>query len=173
MDTPQYFVYECPHCHNKMNAALVAAALPKPVLLAAADPHTARQQTPHAGPGRPKLLRCPGCDELMSTMQLREHRVPCLYERLSGLQRQHIRLYPKDPDPYPDFVLAGVDKERAELHKVSSGQRLMIELSKIAEVAFSENEDRTYIRVLGRITWDEGATLWRFLPSRMGRPPRP
>jgi hypothetical protein len=153
------------------NAAAVAANLPKEVLLAAAAPHIARSQTPHAGPGRPKVLRCPGCDELMSTAELREHRVPCLHEHLSKLTRRHIRLTPKDPDPYPDFFLSRVDETKACFEKLSSHQQLIIDVSKIAELTSDSTQDRTFIRVLGRVAWDDGAKLWRFMPSRIGRPP--
>ena len=170
MPESETFQYTCPHCHHETNAAAVAANLPREVLLAAAASHIARSQTPHAGPGRPKFLRCPGCDELMSTVELKDHRVPCLHEHLSKLSRRHIRLTPKDPDPYPDFFLSRVDEAKAYFEKLSSGQQLVIDLSKIAELTFDATRDRTYIRVLGRVGWDEPAKLWRFLPSRIGRP---
>ena len=117
------------------------------------------------------VLRCPGCDELMSTAELREHRVPCLHEHLSKLTRRHIRLTPKDPDPYPDFFLSRVDETKACFEKLSSHQQLIIDVSKIAELTSDSTQDRTFIRVLGRVAWDDGAKLWRFMPSRIGRPP--
>jgi hypothetical protein len=107
----------------------------------------------------------------MSTAELREHRVPCLHERLSKLTRRHIRLTPKDPDPYPDFFLSRVDETRAYFEKLSSHQQLIINLSKIAELTSDSTQDRTFIRVLGRVAWDDGAKLWRFMPSRIVRPP--
>jgi hypothetical protein len=107
----------------------------------------------------------------MSTAELREHRVPCLHEHLSKLTRRHIRLTPKDPDPYPDFFLSGVDETQAYFEKLSSHQQLIIDLSKIAEITSDLTQDRTFIRVLGRVAWDDGAKQWRFMPSRIGRPP--
>jgi hypothetical protein len=106
----------------------------------------------------------------MSTPELREHRVPCLRERLKEVPHRNLRLYPKDPDPYPDFLIRDIGADTVEFEKLSSGQRLPVELRKIAEVTFSSQEERTYIRVLGRVTWDERIKEWRFVPSRIGRP---
>lgn len=169
----QYFGYSCPHCHVETNAAQVAAALPDDVLIAETARRNGRRQTPHAGPGRPTLVRCPGCDETMTTAELRDHRVACVRDRLLALRKKGYRVWvaPKDPDPYPDFSIASVDAEVVHLDKLSTAQvPIPIELRKIAEIAVDDVGRVVRIRLLGRLAWDPVSTLWNFLPSLIGRP---
>src|SRR5437870_824228 len=109
----QSYDYSCVHCHAETNAALVAAALPDDILIAETARRNGRRQRPHAGPGRPTIVRCPGCDEQMTTAELREHRTACVRDRLLALRRKNFRVWlsPKDPDPHPDFLINVVDDE--------------------------------------------------------------
>jgi hypothetical protein len=172
MDKPQYFSHTCPHCRAKTNAAEVAATLQDEVLFAEAARRNGRRQTPHAGPGRPTIVRCPGCDAEMSSAELREHRVDCVCRRLNELLQQNvnIRLQPKDPDPYPNFRLEKISENEIELHKLSSGQRLTVETRKVAEITVSVAEKVAYVRLLGRVSWDSGIQRWRFTAPVIGRP---
>ena len=167
---PQYFRYTCPHCQKETNATQVAASLPDEVLLTETARRNGRKQTPHAGPGRPTVVRCPGCEEEMTTAELLEHRVPCLRDRLKKLPYRNIQLHPKDPDPYPNFSVTSVSETEVEFEKLSSDQHLKIELRKIAEVTVDSQQECVYIRVLGRVIWDESIQHWRFVPTRIGRP---
>src|SRR5690349_14325919 len=108
----EYFKFKCPNpnCGLVTNAVDVAATLPDEVLIAEAARRNARRQTGHAGPGRPIISRCPGCDAKMSTLEMREHRIPCVRERLTKLQHRHVQLIPKDPDPHPDFMILRVNE---------------------------------------------------------------
>src|SRR5260370_33933924 len=112
----EVFLHTCPNGHAQRNAAQVAKELPGEILVPEAARRYAGRQTPHAGPGRPTLARCPGCDEEMPTAELREHRVPCLRDRLHKLRCQAFvfRLYPKDPDPYEDFRIDRIDDEQVQ-----------------------------------------------------------
>ena len=163
-EKPQFFTIDCPHCGEKMNAAHVAQMLPPEVFAVELASRNGKRQTRHAGPGRPSVVRCPGCDIKMPTAELREHRLPCLRDRLNTLQFRHVRLYPKDPDPYPDFFLQRVSEDKADFEKLSSSQYLSIELQKISEISINAREQRTYIRVLGRVSWDGTRKQWNFLP---------
>jgi hypothetical protein len=123
------------------------------------------------------MARCPGCDTEMPTLELRTHRVGCVRDRLEELRRKNVkvRLLPKDPDPYPDFSINAFNGEKGEVEfrKRSSTQSLYIELRKIADITVSRDEHCepiAYVRLLGRVHWDAGSTLWLFLPSRIGRP---
>ena len=172
MIQPQYFTYKCPHCDNKRNAAEVAAALDDEILFAEAARRNGRRQTPHAGPGRPTIVRCPGCDEEMSSAELREHRLGCVCRRLNELVRQsmNVRLQPKDPDPYPNFRIQNVSESEVEFNKLSSSQYLTIETRKIAEITVNSDEKVAYIRLLGRVCWDGEIKRWRFRAPVIGRP---
>jgi len=168
----QFFPYKCPNCQAEMNAAHVAAALPDAVLVAETARRNGRRQTPHAGPGRPTVVRCPGCEERMTTAELRGHRVPCVRDRLNELQRrnQKIRLSPKDPDPYPPFAIREVSDEEVRFQKLSSGQYLAVELRKVAEIILNPQEQIADIRLLGRVMWDDSIQRWRSVPTLIGRP---
>jgi len=172
MVKPQYFSHTCPHCRAETNAAEVAAALPDEILLAETARRNGRRQTPHAGPGRPTIVRCPGCDGEMSSAELREHRVDCVCRRLKELlqQNMNIRLQPKDPDPYPNFRIEKISENEIEFHKLSSSQRLTVETRKVAEITVSPEERLAYIRLLGRVSWDSGSQQWRFTAPVVGRP---
>jgi hypothetical protein len=169
---PQQFFYKCPHCSALTNQVQVASQLHDDVLIAETARRHGRRQTPHAGPGRPAISRCPGCDCEMSTAELREHRTPCVHARLQKLYQKHskIRLSPKDPDPYPDFAVAMLGEEEVKFEKLSSDQHVPVEIRKIAEITDDGLEDITHIRLLGRIHWDESINRWRFAPTRIGRP---
>jgi hypothetical protein len=169
----EYFAYNCPHCHAETNAALVATALPDAVLNTETARRNGRRQTPHAGPGRPTVVRCPGCDQQMPTADLREHRAACVRDRLLALWKKSFRVWlsPKDPDPHPDFSIQAVDDEAVHFNKLSTPQRpIAIELRKIAEITVDDANQLVNIRLLGRLAWDTVSTLWSFEPSRIGRP---
>ena len=172
MKEPQFFSYACPHCGAKSNATEVAAALPDEVLAAEVARRNGRRQTPHAGPGRPTIVRCPGCDQEMATAELRGHRLGCVSRRLNDLQRVNmdIRLLPKDPDPYPNFRIENASENEVEFHKLSSGQRLTVETRKISEIVVNSDEKIAYVRFQGRVCWDDGIQRWRFRPRSIRRP---
>jgi len=171
MKEEQCFLFTCALCKGQTNEAHVAAALQDEVLIAETARRIGRKQTPHAGPGRPTLVRCPGCDIEMSAQELRDHRIPCVRERLNKLKYKKFQLYPKDPDPHPLFMLTGVTEDQADFEKITSGHTLTVELRKIAEIFAGQSEDANYIRVLGRVAWNHDRMLWTFMPSRLGRPP--
>jgi hypothetical protein len=79
-------------------------------------------------------------------------------------------LHPKDPDPYQDFVIDEVGESEVEFHKLSSDQRLIVELQKIAEITPSVQERLARVRLLGRVSWNEASRAWCFTPSVLGRP---
>jgi hypothetical protein len=162
----------CPHCRVTSNAAEVAAVLPVEVLTAEVARRNGRRQTPHAGPGRPTTVRCPGCDEEMAAAELREHRLGCVCRRLNDLLRLNmdIRLQPKDPDPYPNFRIEKASENEVEFHKLSSDQRLTVETRKITEFVVNSDEKIAYIRLQGRVCWDDSIQRWRFRPRGMIRP---
>ena len=166
----QYFPYHCPHCHTEQNALDVAMTLHHEVLRVASARHNARLQKPHAGPGRPALPRCPGCDLKMTSPELREHRLPCLHQRLQKLKHHEVRLTPKDPDPYPNFSIENVSESKVVFKKLSSSQHLTIELQKIAEVTPVDAQGLLYIRLFGAVRWNDDLKEWLFLPTRIGRP---
>ena len=157
-----------------MKAAVVAASLPDEILNAESARRNGRRQTPHAGPGRPPLARCPGCEEQMTTTELRTHRLPCVSKRLEQIQNQglRVRLQPKDPDPHPDFLIEEVRDTEVRFHKLSSDHRLMVQMQKIAEITVDGQERLVHIRLLGRVSWIDDIRIptWRFTPSRIGRP---
>ncbi len=82
----------------------------------------------------------------------------------------NIRLQPKDPDPYPNFRIEKVSENGIEFHKLSSSQRLTVEARKIAQIAVSPDEKLASIRLLGRVSWDNGIKRWRFTAPVIGRP---
>lgn len=162
----QYFPYECPHCHGTRNAAEVAKELEYAVLATEMARRKGRRQTPHAGPGRPAIVRCPGCDAEMSSAELREHRSDCVRDRLKSLSGYTIHLCPKDPDPFRDFKIQNVSADEVVFCKLSSTQRLPIELRKVAEITPDKARNIATIRVLGRVAWD--GTKWLLVPARPG-----
>jgi hypothetical protein len=170
----EVFTVECPRCQNRLNATLLAATLPDQVLFVETARRNGRRQTPHAGPGRPTLAQCAGCDVKMSASELREHRGDCVRHRLGDLMRQglKVRLFPKEPDPYPDFRIESTEGNYVTFQKLSSQQRLEIDLAKIAEMAVDRLAQTLTLRLLGRVIWKEEAknSEWRFIPSRIGRP---
>jgi ribosomal protein L44E len=172
MDKPQYFSYMCPHCRAETNAAEVASALDDEILMAETARRNGRRQTPHAGPGRPTIIRCPGCDSQMSSAELREHRIGCVCRRLNELVRLNlnIRLQPKDLDPYPNFRIQKVSENEVEFQKLSSDQYLTVETRKIAEITVSSGERIAYLRLLGRVCWEDDIQRWRFKATLVGRP---
>jgi hypothetical protein len=172
MNKAEYFSYVCIHCRAETNATEVAAALPDEVLIAETARRNGRRQTPHAGPGRPAIVRCPGCDGEMSSAELREHRLHCVARRLNDLLRLNldIRLQPKDPDPYPNFRIRCASEDSIEFVKLSSSQYLTVETRKIAEIAVSSDEKIAYIRLLGRVCWEDSIQRWQFRATVVGRP---
>jgi hypothetical protein len=168
----QYFPYLCPHCKTERNALEVALGLEPAVLRVASARLNARSQTPHAGPGRPTLARCPGCDLKMTVVELREHRMPCIRQRLQELRGHKIRLAPKDPDPYPNFSIENILESEVVFKKLSSSQRLTIELQKIAEITVIEAQELVSMRLLGFVRWHDDRKEWLFAASRVGRPSR-
>jgi len=89
--------------------------------------------------------------------------------RLQGFK---VWLSPKDPDPYPDFSIHAVDDEAVHFKKRSTPQGpIAIDLRKIAEITDDNVRQIAHVRLLGRLAWDAGSTLWNFEPSRIGRPP--
>ncbi len=170
MNKEEPFLYECPGCHTKIKVAEVVAEIPDEILRVELARRNGRRQTPHRGPGRPVVRRCPGCDQEMSSAELREHRVGCVHDRLQSLRGFTIRLEPKDPDPYPDFAINEVHAERVKFEKLSNEQQLEVELQKVAEITPSPQEHLARIRLYGHVTWDENSQIWRFVPSVLGRP---
>ena len=171
----EYFFYTCPHCRNQTNAVQVAANLPEEILVAEAGRRNGRRQRRrHAGPGRPSVVRCPGCSTEMSSAELREHRVECVHKKLQEVPRLpgfRIRLTPKDPDPYPDFYFNEIRETEVEFKKGSNSDHITVDLNKIAEITIDHESRVAHIRVLGHITWCEDIKRWRFAPSQIGRPP--
>lgn len=145
------------------------------VLRVAAARHNGRLQTPHAGPGRPALARCPGCGQEMSAGQMGDHRVPCVRMELKKLLAMRIQLLPKDPDPYPDFYIhhLGDNDTEVDFHKASNHDVVTVDLRKIAEMTVNQAEKMAHVRVLGRVVWDGDIKGWRFAPTAaVGRPPK-
>src|SRR5882672_327786 len=151
----EFFTIECPGCRGLLRATSVAAALPDEVLFAETARRNGKRQTPHAGPGRPSLARCPGCDLEMRANEMRDHRLPCVRHRLAQLLQLSFKVHlsPKDPDPYPDFRIESVDGDWGRFQKLSSSQRLEIHLAKIAEIIVDRSAKVVYIRLLGRVIW--------------------
>jgi hypothetical protein len=109
----------------------------------------------------------------MTSLELREHRIPCVRANLEMLQRLPIQLAPKDPDPYPNFYLHQVGDTHVGFEKHSNGDLVTVDLRKIAAITISESEGIAYIRVLGRIAWRDDVKRWRFEPTAaVGRPSR-
>jgi hypothetical protein len=113
----------------------------------------------------------------MSAADMREHRVPCVRGELKKLIGTPFQLSPKDPDPYPDFYIPVLrdDDTVVEFHKGSNRDVVTIDLRKIAEITTTnEGKPMTYIRVLGRIVWQDDIKRWRFAPTgEVGRPAKP
>lgn len=170
----EVFWFQCPHCGADTKQTEIAAKLDNAVLLPEAARRRGRLQKSHAGPGRPTLSRCPGCDEEMSTAEIRDHRVDCVRKRFAELQNKgyRVHLQPKDPDPYPDFKIANIEKDEVRFQKMSSGQYLDIELRKIAEITADGTDRMINVRLLGQVIWDDSTRRpeWRFVSSRIGRP---
>jgi hypothetical protein len=171
--TMEQFLFACPHCHNKTNAAEVAATLPDEILLNEAARRSGRRQRRHAGPGRPTIVRCPGCDSEMSSAELREHRIQCVRTRLQEIQHLSfpVRLTPKDPDPYPDFCINQITETEVEFRKGSNSDHVTVGLQKVAEITLDREGRRTHIRLLGHVSWHDDIKRWRFAPNQIGRPP--
>jgi len=170
----EFFTIECPACRNRLKASPLAAALPDEVLLAETARRNGRRQTPHAGPGRPSVARCPGCDVEMRANEMRDHRSSCVQLRLTQVMQRGftVHLSPKDPDPHPDFRIVSIDADYVRFEKLSSDQHLEIEFGKVAEITVDQPAQIVDIRLLGRVIWKEEARYseWRFIPSRIGRP---
>jgi len=173
MPIPEYFSYTCPQCSHETNAAKLAAALPDQILfIECARRNGRKRKNPNAGPGRPTIVRCPGCDQEMSSTELRPHRSDCVRQKLKiihGLARS-VRISPKDPDPYPNFYIVQVSENEVEFEKGSNHDRITVELNKIAEIIVGGDDNIAHIRVLGHIAWLEEIKRWRFRPSQIGRP---
>lgn len=83
-----------------------------------------------------------------------------------------IQLTPKEPDPYPNFHINFIDDGQVEFQKGSNDDLVAVDLRKIAEISVSRAERIAYIRVLGRVTWDDERKRWSFVPTgTVGRPP--
>ena len=167
-------LYKCPFCEKERKASDVAESLPVEILqrLAARRNVRLRRNRSVAG-GRPGLSRCPGCDVRMTAADLREHRLTCVRERLEKLRRigRRVLLTPKDPDPHPNFSIDAVSQDAVVFHKLSSSQRLTVELQKIAEIT-DDLQALVRVRLLGEVQWNERGGAWEFLPTRVGRPSR-
>jgi hypothetical protein len=168
---PQVHLYKCPSCSKERNAVEVAEGLPDEVLrLVTARRNAHLRKNRSVAGGRPALARCPGCDLKMATVDLREHRLPCIRQRLDKLQHHEVRLIPKDPDPYPNFSIKKVLENEVVFKKLSSSQHLTIELQKVAEITPIDTQGLSYIRLLGSVRWKDDLKEWQFLPTRIGRP---
>lgn len=172
MSNTEYFAFSCPHCHGQSNAADIAAILPDEILSLENARRNGRRQKPHAGPGRPTIARCPGCEQEMSTSELRDHRLGCVQTHLNQLKQLAIdvRLSPKDPDPYPNFRIWEVGASEVQFRKLSSMQHISVELRKVAEITVDDPSRIVHIRLYGRVTWDEVGQRWHFVSTRVGRP---
>ncbi len=164
------FAYQCPICHGKTEAVKVVTTLPDEILRAEIARRSGRRQTPHRGPGRPMRSRCPGCDQAMPRVELREHRGGCVRDRLRSLDSFKVHLAPKDPDPNPDFNIREVTDSKVVFQKLSSHKRLEVELQKVAEITPSVQERLARVRLHGYVRWDQSSQAWRFVPSVLGRP---
>jgi|SRR5215475_9989236 len=173
MKQAEYFSYTCPHCHTSTDATQVGAALPDEILLAEAARRNGRKQRRHPGPGRPTIVRCPGCDTAMTSAELRPHRLACVRSRLQQIRRLSLRarLTPKDPDPYPDFYITEISDAEVTFSKGSNDNQVTVDLTKVAEITIDHQGKIAHIRVLGHVAWHEDIQRWRFAPSRIGRPP--
>ena len=100
----------------------------------------------------------------MSSAELRDHRIDCVRKRLNSLLGFTIHLSPKDPDPYRDFMIETVGQDDVVFQKLSSSQRLSIELRKVAEITLDKHKKIAAIRLLGRVAWD--GTRWLLVPAR-------
>jgi hypothetical protein len=161
----EYFRHICPACQTSFNAAEVAAKLPDQILRAEIARRNGQRQTPHAGPGRPAESRCPGCELVMTNAELRDHRLACVYDRLDELQKKplRIRLYPKDPDPYLDFMILKLSKGEVTFKKYSSHQPLTVDLRKVASITERSDGKIADIELRGRVVWDGSQRGWVFM----------
>jgi hypothetical protein len=161
----EYFPHFCPACHASINAAEIAATLPDQILRAEIARRNGQRQTPHGGPGRPAESRCPGCEEMMTNAELRDHRLGCVRDRLDKLQKKHlnIHLYPKDPDPYLDFAVSALTDVEVTFTKFSSGQPLTIGIEKIANITERSDRKIADIQLRGRVVLDQNRGQWIFM----------
>jgi hypothetical protein len=161
----EYFPHICPACQASLNAAEVAATLPDQILRAEIARRNGRRQTPHAGPGRPAKSQCPGCELPMTNAELRDHRLACVYDRLDKLRKKLslIRLYPKDPDPYLNFMISNLSEGEVTFQKLSSQQYLKIDLLKVAGITERSDGKIADIELRGRVVWDGSQQGWVFM----------
>jgi len=109
----------------------------------------------------------------MSAAELRDHRIPCVREELQKLRGTVILLSPKDPDPYPKFYISQIHETEVTFQKGSNGDKVTVDLRKIADITVKSGESLAYIRVLGRIVWHGDSKCWLFEPTApVGRPPQ-
>jgi hypothetical protein len=164
------FRYTCPHCSKESSAIDVANDLDISVLRSAVARRNAlSRRNRGAGLGRPKLVLCPGCSQEMASSELRDHRIPCLRDELHKLRGLPILLFPKDPDPYPNFYINNVGDSAVEFLKGSNHDSVTVDLRKIAEV--TRVDQTAHVRVLGRVVWHTEIKRWRFAPTGpIGRP---
>jgi hypothetical protein len=139
-----------------------------PALFAETAGRDGHLQAPHVGAVRPAIVRCPGCDNEMSSDELRAHRIACVREYLKRLLTYRIHLFPKDPDPFRDFMIDTVGDDEVVFQKSSSTQRLPIEIRKIAEITPDHQTKFATIRVVGRVAWD--GSKWSLVPAQSGGP---
>ncbi len=173
MKTQEFFGFVCPKCQAELNAAEVVVVLPDEVLRTEIARRNGRRQTPHAGHGRPTETQCPGCDQTMTTAELRNHRRACVRGRLERLRKENlrIRLYPKDPDPYPDFRILRLTEAEVTFRKRSSDQDLTVALQKIANITPQSGPRIADIELRGRVVWDGNQERWVFMSKAEARLP--
>ena len=101
----------------------------------------------------------------MSNAELRDHRLKCVHHRLEELQRKllTIRLYPKDPDPYLDFKISTLSEGEVTFVKLSSDQRLTIDLRKVARITERSDGKIADIELRGRVILDRSRGGWVFM----------
>jgi hypothetical protein len=162
----------CPRCRGHISAMSVVALLPDEVIASENARRMGRRQKPHAGPGRPKGARCPGCGRKMKKGAMKEHRADCVGKRLHSMsvRRVKVRIFPSDPSPDPYFVIEDVDEKNFRLRKISNYQYVDIAIRAIADIDEQKREKRAEIRVLGRLNWVAEGRRWRFAASVIGRP---
>jgi hypothetical protein len=101
----------------------------------------------------------------MTNAELRDHRLACVYDRLDKLRKKLslIRLYPKDPDPYLNFMISNLSEGEVTFQKLSSQQYLKIDLLKVAGITERSDGKIADIELRGRVVWDGSQQGWVFM----------
>ena len=121
-----------------------------------------------AGPGRPRgVATCPGCAGVFNLPEFRDHRFPCLREKLQLLKeaRQEIRLKPIDVTPYNAFRVEEIKDDKIVFHKFSNQQLLEVPLRAIRGLTPPLNQEPAEIALRGGVRWKADIERWAFVPE--------